>query len=47
MYRQHAHELSRLATVLVGSADAADVVSDAVVSALSSPSWPTVLNHRA
>ncbi len=47
IYRQHAHELSRLATVLVGPADAADVVSEAVVSALSSPSWPMVVNHRA
>ncbi len=47
IYRQHAQELSRLASVLVGPADAADVVSDAVVQALSSASWPTVVNHRA
>lgn len=47
IYRQHARELSRLASVLVGPSDAADVVSDAVVAALSSPSWSSVIDHRA
>lgn len=47
IYRQHAQELCRLATVLVGSSNAADVVSEAVVAALSSRSWPSVADRRA
>ena len=47
IYRAHAHELTRLATVFVGPADASDLVSDAVVQSLSSPSLPAVTNHRA
>lgn len=47
IYRRHAQELARFASVLVGPSDAADVVSDAVVQALSSDSWPQVVNHRA
>lgn len=47
VYERHAAELIRFATALVGPSDADDVVSTAVVSALTSRSWPTVTNHRA
>lgn len=47
VYAKHADELVRFAMGLVGRSDAPDVVSAAVVRALSSPSWPTVSNHRA
>jgi RNA polymerase sigma-70 factor, ECF subfamily len=46
-YRRHAGELIRYATVLVGPADAADVVSDAVLAAFASPGWGDVANRRA
>ncbi len=46
IYRQHAQDLCRLATVLVGPSDAADVVSEAVIAALSSPTWTSVTDHR-
>ena len=46
-YEAHATELTNFATALVGPSDAGDVVSIAVVSAFSSPSWPSVLNRRA
>ena len=36
-YRRHSAELIRYATVLVGPADAADVVTDAVLAAFASP----------
>jgi len=47
LYQRLAPELIRFATALVGSADAADVLSSAVVKALASPSWTGVTNHRA
>lgn len=47
VYRRHADELVRYATALVGPADAPDVVTDAVMAAFRSPSWPTVTNQRA
>lgn len=47
VYREHAAELVRYATVLVGPADAADVVADAVLGAFGSRVWPTVTNRRA
>jgi RNA polymerase sigma-70 factor (ECF subfamily) len=46
-YRQHSAELIRYATALVGPADAADVVTDAVLAAFASPSWADVTNRRA
>ena len=47
VYREHAAELVRYATVLVGPTDAADVVADAELGACGSRVWPTVTNHRA
>jgi RNA polymerase sigma factor (sigma-70 family) len=47
IYGKHADDLVRFATGLVGPADAADVVADAVVRALSSRAWAGVQNHRA
>jgi DNA-directed RNA polymerase specialized sigma24 family protein len=47
LYRRHADELIRYATVLVGPADAPDVVTDAVLSAFGSPSWRHVDSPRA
>lgn len=47
VYEKHAEELTRFATALVGPTDAPDIVSTAVVNALSSRSWPTVDNRRA
>lgn len=47
IYTKHADELIRFATGLVGPTDAADVLSMAVLRALSSPRWPTVREHRA
>jgi len=47
IYSAHAHELTVFARSLVGPDNAADVVSDAVVSALGSPGWRSVQNHRA
>lgn len=47
VYRAHAIELVRYATVLVGPDDAADVVADAVIAAFASQAWPTVANRRA
>ena len=47
VYRRHADELIRYATALVGPADAADVVTDGVMSAFRSAAWPTVVNQRA
>lgn len=46
-YRRYADDLVRYATVLVGPADAQDVVADAVVRAFRSPGWPAVDNRRA
>ena len=47
LYEKHADELIRFATGLVGPHDAQDVVSSAVLSSLSTPSWPHVSNKRA
>jgi RNA polymerase sigma factor (sigma-70 family) len=47
LYERLAPELIRFATALVGSVDAADVLSAAVVKVLASPSWAGVTNHRA
>jgi RNA polymerase sigma factor (sigma-70 family) len=46
-YRRYAGELVRYATVLVGSADAADVVSEAMARSMAAAAWPTVENRRA
>jgi RNA polymerase sigma factor (sigma-70 family) len=47
VYGKHAEELTRFATALVGPSDAPDIVSVAVVNALSSRTWSTVDNRRA
>ena len=47
IYRKHASELLRFATSLVGPADAADVVSEAVVKSMWSKAWASVSNRRA
>ena len=47
VYGSLAPELIRFAIALVGSHDAADVLSTAVLKALASPGWPTVTNRRA
>ena len=46
-YEKYADELVQFATTLVGPADAADVVSDAVVRSIYGKSWPSVRNPRA
>ena len=47
VYRLHAHELVRFATVLVGPDDAPDVVANAFVRCFSSPGWQAVTDRRA
>ena len=47
LYGRVAPELIRFATALVGRVDAPDVLSGAVVKALATPGWPTVVNRRA
>ncbi len=47
LYRSVAPELVRYATMLVGPADAHDVVANAIIAAMSSRHWPTVDNRRA
>jgi len=47
LYQRHSDELIRFATVLVGPNDAADVLSDAFVSVLSSRALSSVRNSRA
>lgn len=47
LYDKYADDLIRFATGLVGPSDAADVLSTAVLNALSSPRWPDVTNKRA
>jgi len=47
LYRKHADDLTRFATGLVGPADAADVVSEAVLGWLASPRWALVRDKRA
>lgn len=46
-YVSLAPELIRFATGLVGPADAADVLSTAMVKALAAPAWASVQNRRA
>jgi RNA polymerase sigma factor (sigma-70 family) len=47
VYRKYADDLVRFAMGLVGRTDAADVVSEAMLRALSSVTWGTVANQRA
>jgi RNA polymerase sigma-70 factor (ECF subfamily) len=47
LYDKHAAELTRFATTLVGPHHAEDVVAEAVMRAMDSRSWPTVVDHRA
>lgn len=47
IYAKHADALVRFATGLVGPSDAPDVVSDAVISAMTSRRWSSVENPRA
>lgn len=47
LYRAHAAEMVRYATVLVGPGDAPDVVTDAVLRAFESPGWRDVRHPRA
>lgn len=46
-YRRHCDELIRYATVLVGPADAPDIVTEAVLAAFAAPSWRDVADRRA
>jgi RNA polymerase sigma factor (sigma-70 family) len=47
LYRKHADDLTRFATALVGPSNAPDVVSEAVLSCLSSPKWREVTEKRS
>ena len=47
IYAEHADDLIRFAVGLVGRADAPDVVSAALLRAISSRSWSKVRDHRA
>jgi DNA-directed RNA polymerase specialized sigma24 family protein len=47
IYRKYVDDLLRFAMALVGRSDAPDVVSAAVLRAMSARSWPSVSNHRA
>jgi RNA polymerase sigma factor (sigma-70 family) len=47
VYRKYADDLTRFATGLVGPSDAADVVSDAVLSCFGSPGWSSVHEKRS
>ncbi len=47
IYRNHADELIRFATTLVGTGSAEDVFSGAILKAMTSHSWQTVTEHRA
>ena len=47
LYRKYADELTRFATGLVGPSDASDVVSEAVLSCLSSRGWTEVTDKRS
>lgn len=47
VYRRHARELVRFATVLVGPDDAQDVVANAFVRCLASKRWRDMENPRA
>lgn len=47
VYEQHALRLVRLATMVAGPADAHDLVTEAVLRAVSSEAWPTVAQPGA
>ena len=47
IYAKYADELVRFATGLVGPTDSRDVVAAAVVRAMWSPKWDSVVNERA
>ncbi len=47
LYRRHAPELVRFATVLGGPSGADDLVASAVVKAFANPGWQAVQNRRA
>jgi RNA polymerase sigma factor (sigma-70 family) len=47
LWKKYSAELTRFATTLVGPARAEDVVADGVLSAMTAPSWPTVVEPRA
>jgi RNA polymerase sigma factor (sigma-70 family) len=47
LYEQHAAELIRFATTLVGPSHAEDVVANAVIRSMASRAWPTVAAPRA
>ncbi len=47
IYAKYSDALVRFATGLVGPTDAADVVSEAVLRAMTHRSWPTVKHHRS
>jgi RNA polymerase sigma-70 factor (ECF subfamily) len=47
LWRQHADELLRFATVLVGPTDACDVVADTMLRVTPHVTSPTVTNKRA
>ncbi len=47
LYAKHAEELVRFATVLVGPADADDLVAEAVLRTFFSSSWASVTSQRA
>jgi RNA polymerase sigma factor (sigma-70 family) len=47
IYCKYADDLTRFATGLVGPSNAADIVSEAVLSCLDSSSWPTVADKRS
>ena len=47
LYRKHADSLIRLASSMVGSSDAEDVVSEAVLRVMNSRNWANVENKKA
>ena len=46
VYEKYADELVRFATVLVGPNGAEDLVAETMLRVLTSPSWPSVVDHR-
>jgi len=47
VYEKYAEQLVRFATGLVGPSEGRDVMSSAVVKAMWSPGWESVVNERA